>query len=271
MRGNEAGADTVERPDDNATPGGGSSDERTAIVRELGTSMWSAIERALASDIAVGRYTPGQQLPTEQTLAACFGVNRHTVRQAVARLASRGVVRVAHGRGTFVAEWAIDYVLGRRTRFTENLAAIGLRGRHRVLETREMAASARIAQLLAVTEGSPLTVVVTAGEAEGRTVSVSEHYFPPRLAGIADAIAREGSISRALAACGVTDYTRRRSEITARLPDTETACRLGQPETRPVLCVEGLNTDPAGLPVEFGRSFFGGDQVQLIVEADRLD
>ena len=266
MRSDEEHDSTVMTPRADGRP----PDAPASLIRERGTSMWSSIEQALAGDIAAGRYLPGARLPTEQMLAARFGVNRHTVRAALARLAARGVVRVAHGRGSFVAEWAIDYVLGRRTRFSENLAAMGLRGRHRVLDTREVTATPRIAQALALATPSSLILVITAGDAEGRTVSVCEHYFPPRLAGIAAAVAREGSISRALEACGVIDYTRCRSEITARLPDAQTAQRLGQPETRPVLCVEGLNIDGARQPVEFGRTFFGGDQVQLIVEAERF-
>jgi GntR family phosphonate transport system transcriptional regulator len=269
MRAVVTGAINLERRDDNSSsaraqpPDGGE-----ALVRGTGTAVWSAIERTLADDIATGRFRPGERLPPEQALALRFGVNRHTVRQALGSLATRGLVRTAHGRGSYVAEWAIDYVLGRRTRFSENLAAVGLRAQHRVLEAREITAAPRIARALAVAEQAPLTLLTTAGEAEGRTVSVCEHYFPPRFAGIAAAVAREGSISRALAAFGVDDYTRLRSEITARLPDARTAQWLGQPQTRPVLCVEGINADAAGQPVEFGRTCFGGDRVQLIVAAE---
>jgi len=242
-----------------------------AIVRGQGTSVWSTIEVALAADIEAGRFAPGERLPSEQVLATHFGVNRHTVRQALARLAAKGAVRVIHGRGTFVAERAIDYTLGRRTRFSENLAASGLRASHRVLACSNETATPRIARALEVDEGTALARVITEGMAEARALSICEHYFVPRLDGIGDVIAREGSVSRALSAFGIVDYIRRRSEITARLPDAAMAHRLGQLQSRPVLCVEGINADAQGRPFEFGRTFFGGDQVQLVVEVERAD
>src|SRR3546814_2442917 len=48
-------------------------------------------------------------------------VNRHTLRRGVASLEQEGLLRVEQGRGTFVQERVVDYRLGKRTRFTENI------------------------------------------------------------------------------------------------------------------------------------------------------
>jgi GntR family phosphonate transport system transcriptional regulator len=239
--------------------------------RQEGIAIWAAIEQTLFREISVGRYQPGEQLPTEHALAERFAVNRHTVRQALAHLATRGIIRITHGRGSFVSEWAIDYVLGKRTRFSRNLAAIGLTGQHRVMEIRNLAATAKVATILGMPPGETVTLLITAGEAGGRVISVGEHFFPPRFANIGEAVTRTGSISLALAEHGIADYTRKRSEITARLPDAQTARRLGQAESRPVLCVEGINVCASGETIEFGRTYFPGDQLQLVVEHDNDD
>lgn len=49
-----------------------------------------------------GTFPVGQALPRETELATFLGVSRPTMREAVKILAARGVVRVQHGRGTFV-------------------------------------------------------------------------------------------------------------------------------------------------------------------------
>ncbi len=56
----------------------------------------------LRQRIAEGDWEPGHRLPSEQDLAAEYGVSRPTVRSAVARLVDSGMLRVRHGSGTFV-------------------------------------------------------------------------------------------------------------------------------------------------------------------------
>ena len=51
-------------------------------------------------------------------LSERFGVNRHTVRRAISTLVEQGLLRVEQGRGTFVAEDVVEFVVGERTRFT---------------------------------------------------------------------------------------------------------------------------------------------------------
>jgi len=227
--------------------------------------VWAAIEQVLADEIAAATYKPGDKLPSENALALRFGVNRHTVRQAISHLARTGIVRIEHGRGTYVIDSAIDYALGKRTRFTKNVAAVGLPATHRVIEISETVAGPKLREVFQLGARGKVTLIVATGEAGDRVLSVGEHYFPPALAGIGEAVKRTGSITLALAEFGVADYERRHSIITAKLPDISTAALLGQAETRPALCVEYVNVSPDGTPVEFGRTTFPGDRLQLTV------
>ncbi len=54
--------------------------------------------------IALGEFTPGQRLPAERELAVRLGVSRTTVRDALARVATSGLLEVRRGRsgGAFV-------------------------------------------------------------------------------------------------------------------------------------------------------------------------
>lgn len=53
--------------------------------------------------IAGRSYKVGDRLPPEGELCSLFGVGRSTIREAMRVLASRGIVDVRHGEGTFVA------------------------------------------------------------------------------------------------------------------------------------------------------------------------
>ena len=228
-------------------------------------SLWAAIEQIISGEIATGLYKPGEKLPSENALALRFAVNRHTVRQAMSHLARRGIVRIEHGRGTYVIESAIDYALGKRTRFAKNLAAVGLPAKHRVIAISKIAAGPRLAEVFRLRPTQLVTLIIAAGEAGDRVLSIGEHYFPPALSGIGAAVERTGSITQALSEFGIIDYERLNSVITARLPDSRSAMLLGQAETRPVLCVEYVNVAPNGHPIEFGRTCFPGDRLQLTV------
>jgi GntR family transcriptional repressor for pyruvate dehydrogenase complex len=56
----------------------------------------------LLEAINTGRFAPGQQLPSEPDLARQLGVGRTSLREAIQRLRTLGVVEVRKGLGTFV-------------------------------------------------------------------------------------------------------------------------------------------------------------------------
>src|SRR3989338_11219966 len=87
--------------------------------------LWRSIADTLAAEIAQGRYASGDKLPTEAALSQRFGVNRHTVRHALAALAEAGTVHARRGAGGFVASHPTDYRLGGRGGFRPNGPARG--------------------------------------------------------------------------------------------------------------------------------------------------
>ena len=102
--------------------------EPPEIVRGPGTTVHGQIEDWLADAIAVGRLAPGDRMPTEQDLAAWFGVSRMTLRHALGQLARRGLVTRTVGRhgGTFVAAAKLEQDLTTLAGFSEQLRRRGL-------------------------------------------------------------------------------------------------------------------------------------------------
>jgi hypothetical protein len=64
------------------------------------------------------------------------------------------VLRTQQGRGSFVRQSTIEYTLGLRTRFSQNLAKHNVSGRLRVLESGVVAASAEVAKALGLRTGT---------------------------------------------------------------------------------------------------------------------
>lgn len=238
------------------------------VERGSGIAVWRQISELLAADIRKKLYEPGEQLPTESELAQRYGVNRHTIRRAMAELEQEGLVRIEQGRGTFVQEHAIAYAIGKRTRFSENLQRQGLPA-HGELLGKQKLRNADAASRLGLPRNAELLRVRVLGRSGKRAISLAEHYLDAeRFPDFAEQFETLHSISKAYAQYGIGDYTRKWSHITATLPDAETARLLGQPKTRPVLQVEALNVDSRGVPLQYGITRFGGDWVQLRVGDD---
>lgn len=69
---------------------------------ERQTQLPTRVATLLSQEITAGRLKPGDRLPTEQALAANFGVSRNVVREAIARLRSDGIVQSRQGVGAFL-------------------------------------------------------------------------------------------------------------------------------------------------------------------------
>ena len=238
----------------------------TAPARRNGVAVWRQIADTLSIEIRNRDYAGAGKLPSESDLATRFGVNRHTLRQAVAALQDEGLLRIEQGRGMFVQHEVLNYSLSRRTRFSENLQRQGLLPSKQLLTARRLAAPQRVAQELRLAKGGAVLLVEAIHEANGRPVNLATAYYPAdRFAGLLEMLEEGMSTSDILARLGVQDYVRAESRITTQMPSDETAKLLKQPATRPLLCVESLDVDLQGRPVKFGETVFCGDLVQLLV------
>lgn len=230
------------------------------------TPIWQSIADSLRHEMAQGLYPPGAKLPTEAELASRFGVNRHTVRHALAALAEAGLVLARRGAGVFVAARPEDYPLGRRVRFAQNIRSSGRTPSRRITRLETRPATADEAEALGLGAGAPVHVVEGVSLADAQPLAVFRSVFPAaRLPGFLAAMDGQDSVSAALAACGVVDFTRAETRITAKLADALMALALRLPEGAALLRTEAVNVDRGGVRIEFGTTWFAGDRVALTV------
>ena len=230
------------------------------------TAIWTSISTALTNDIAEGRYGPGDKLPTEAALSARFGVNRHTVRRALAAMADNGLVHARRGAGVFVAQTPTDYPIGRRVRFHQNLTAAGRAPAKEILSLETRAADQREAESLEIPVGAAVHVYDGLSLADGQPIAIFRSVFPAeRFPNILSDLDETKSVTAALSRYGVADYTRASTRLTAKQANATQALHLRISEGAPILRSVGINIDTAGMPIEFGHTWFAGDRVTLTV------
>jgi GntR family phosphonate transport system transcriptional regulator len=231
--------------------------------------LWSAIAAALTTEIAAGHYRPGDRLPTEAALSARFGVNRHTVRHALGALAGRGLLHSRRGAGVFVAQRPTDYPIGRRVRFHQNVLAAGQTPSRRINRAETRPCDAEEARALRLKAGALVHVVEGVSLADDQPIAAFRSLFPAaRLPELIRQLEETASITAALAALGVADYTRAETRLTAQLADPVLAVALAIRPGAAVLRTVGVNVDGGGVPVELGTTWFAGERVTLTVAGD---
>jgi GntR family phosphonate transport system transcriptional regulator len=238
------------------------------LQRGKGVALWRQIQDWLEFRIREGEMPPGGRLPTEQELARQFGVNRHTVRRALGLLAEKELIRTEQGSGSFVREQIVEYTVGARTRFNENLLRQKRKPRGELISSRVIPATSDVARALELDKGEAVIVLETVREADGARICLASAHFPhSRFPGLDEHFRRLGSVSLALHEYGVTDYRRASTVISSRMPTVQEARILRQSKTRPVLVTHGINVDPRDWPIEYCETRFAAERVQLIVES----
>ncbi len=235
--------------------------------RQKGVALWRQISDRIRANILAGLYDKTGMVPAETALAEEFGVNRHTVRAALAALAQEGIVRAAQGRGTMITQRdKFDFPIGRRTRFSEGIGEQARDLKGILLSSAREIASADLVRCLKLTPGDEVLRLDGIRKADGRAVSRSTMWFPAeRFAGIDTAFAETGSITRALSRCGVDDYVREVTEISAVHAEPDDVVHLELTPGAIVLVTRALNTDPAGCPIQYAVTRFPADRVQFTI------
>jgi GntR family transcriptional regulator len=211
------------------------------------------IERA----IAAGELGPGDRLPSERELAAEHGVSRMTVRQALQTLESRGLLRRAIGRrgGSFVARPKLERDLRTFSGLSEQLRRQGVAAGARIVSTREADGAIEIVRVRL---------------ADGEPFALERSSFPgDRFAGLLG-LDLSGSLYDLLDDHFDAAPVRAVERIEPVLADRDEAAVLGVAPGAPLMLVDRIAYDHAGLVVETARDVFRGDRTRIVAWTSEL-
>ena len=241
-------------------------------MSEPDSPLYVQIADQLRRRVQQGQYAVGDRLPAEGQLAEQFGVNRHTLRQAVGLLRQEGTLRVERGKGTFVAAAPIRYAIGKRVRYNEALKAQGLTIRYELVRSLEVLADDTLSEALTVELNAAVALLERVSFVDGQPLSVSSGYFP--LALFSDLLAAEslqqfekmGSVSKWLRDRYSVDHIRLRTSVSARLVQPNDAKLLALQLNQPNMLAESVNVDQHGRVIEYGVTRFRGDRMEMVFE-----
>jgi GntR family transcriptional regulator len=220
------------------------------------------IHRELSDRIASGQWPAGSPLPSQQQLAAHFGVSIMTLRQALQLLADDGLIQTRHGAGTYVAA-RYAYDLGGLRSFAADLGAQDAGVTTELLAAGTVTPPADVAARLgAPGEVLRLRRLRLAG---GRPLIVQTSYLPAALNSVvgSEDLGLRG-LYTILAEHGMA-IARADETITPAALDPRDARDLGRPSSSLALLSHRVSFTAAGTPVIDDYALLPADSVAITV------
>ena len=235
------------------------------IQRKTGVAIWRQIADQIRRAISAGEFEQTGKLPSEMELANRFGVNRHTVRSAIAALAQEGLLRSEQGKGTHILRAEkLKFPISHRTRFSQGVDGQVSTASATVLEHGIEPAGSRLCLALGVSHKQPVLRIDMLYMADGMPVSLATNWFEAEsFKGMAEACLETGSITKAYQRLGIKDYIRLRTEIAAGHAQERDLVHLRLSPGAVVIEAFSVNARPDGSPIQAALTRFAADRVTL--------
>jgi GntR family transcriptional regulator len=244
--------------------------------------MYQQIAEDLQAQIESGVLAPGAQLPTELELRDRYSSSRNTIRDAIKRLTSQGLVETRPGQGTFVTRLVDPFVTvlsgdpqksGSTEGSTTYLSEVNRRHREPSQRQPRVEIQAPTAEVRRRLRVQPNTQVVSRHESryiDGIPWSLQTSFYPmdfitkgaTRLLMAEDI--EEGAVHYLAETIGVKQVGYR-DWITARVPDSNEQSFFGLAHDATVFEIFRTGFDQAGTPLRVTVTVWPVDRNQFIV------
>lgn len=237
--------------------------------RTSSVPIYARIEADVRRQIADGSLHLGSRLPAEQELADHYGVARMTVRQALGRLVSAGIVERRHGVGTFVSRTKTERVASHLLGFREDAIAHGLVPSTTVLSKTMAAVTSEEARLLDVDDDITALRVTRLRFASGEPIGHNTVVIVPPYAEELEGIDWTSSFYEGAAEKIGHDITEAEQTIEAQEAVGDIAKALGIDSGAALLKVTRVTYLANGRRIGLTRSLYRGDRYFLSLRLHR--
>jgi GntR family transcriptional regulator len=232
--------------------------------------LYAQVEALLLALIADGTFTPGMQLPSEDSLIERFAVSRTTIRTTIQNLSRRGLVEIRRGKGTFVTQPKITQELTELTGFVEDMQALGRTATARLVSQQLMAANESVARQLGLATGTTVVRIQRVRLADGIPISFDETWLPRELGEkvMANDLKVEPIFSL-LEQKYDTPLMEAEYRMEAVSADAALARALDIAAGSPMFLIERTSYSVGRRPVDYEKLYYRGDQIQFVTRLAR--
>ncbi|MCL2705288.1 MAG: GntR family transcriptional regulator [Spirochaetaceae bacterium] len=229
------------------------------------------IYKWLEEQIKTEKIKVGERLPTEESIAVNFGINRMTVRQAIDQFVVKKMVRRKRGGGTYLLRKnPVEYIwqFNNISSFTESMEKSGIEAYTKNETMEVIEADQNIKTLLNLSNNSRVIHSLRVKYAEDDPVCIERSYLPYEKFKELLNIEIKGSLYRVLTEHFNTNLVKSTQYLSSiLLMGEQEMALLGLSKPIPCLLVESVSYDSNNVPVEVLYSCFRGDRYKFKIES----
>ncbi|MEU3355805.1 GntR family transcriptional regulator [Streptomyces sp. NPDC037389] len=238
-----------------------------ALNRKL--PLWYQVSQSLRASILGRRPDDPLRLPTEDALAAHYGVSVLTMRQALKELETEGLITRHRRRGTFIEPSARRGSPVRLLGSVDTIVAQQSGEHTAVLGHGPAPVPAELAEHFPGLDEAVAYRRLRHDEASGEPTNWAENLVRPELAEHIDVTdLTRWPMTKVLRDVVGVRISRITDTVEARLADPETARLLQVPLLSPILHYTGITYDENGRAVDIARIHYRGDRFSFTVTLD---
>jgi GntR family transcriptional regulator len=237
------------------------------IRRSGGTPLHREAERRIRSLISHPEYRNGALLPNEIGLAEKLGISRHTLRAAIGRLVTEGLLVRTAGLGTRVCQKPVRTDVNSWSSFTREMERLGIEVVNFSQKTDWLVPPAEVAEKFGIGADVPALHLLRIRGWEGRPTVVAESWLHPRVG-----LSGDEDFSRPLyeivqRASGVRP-TRSEEQISVACASEPMTTMLGVNPGAPLLSRKRVVLDAESLAIEFSTHSYRADAYVLHLQLE---
>ncbi|MFE5615940.1 GntR family transcriptional regulator [Streptomyces sp. NPDC056524] len=240
-----------------------------SLVLNRKLPLWYQVSQSLRASILGRTPDASLRLPTEEQLAAHYGVSVLTMRQALKELEEEGLISRHRRRGTFIEPGARRSTPRRLLGSIDAIVAQQSGERTTVLDHGTEPVPGELAEFFPdVTEVVAYKRLRRDGES-GEPTNWAENAVRPEVAaGLDPADLERWPMTKVLRDVMGVRISRITDTVEARLADPETAALLQVPLLSPILHYTGVTYDKDGRVVDVARIRYRGDRFSFTVTVE---
>ncbi|HUS93797.1 MAG TPA: GntR family transcriptional regulator [Patescibacteria group bacterium] len=231
------------------------------LNRQSKIPLYHQLYKLLRGTIIRGEWGPGTMIPAESELCRTFQVSQITARQALENLVNDGLIYRQRGRGSFVAQPAIETSLTRIISFTEDMHQRGFTPGSQVIFSGLVESNQNLAERLQIAPGEILAQLHRLRFADGEPLSIEKaslvHRYCP---GVLNNNFEDSSLRETLRTQFDIQLVRAKQSIRALNAIRDQATLLGITPNGALLVIDRVSYSQDDMPIEHLQIFYHADR-----------